>query len=304
MANPISLDEYKQLLAAGQKYVTDAQANDPAWQAWKQAYDSTSWDSEKPVSPSKDYWAEYMGKLSPAQQAGFQEYMMAPTWQNKVGNVLKVAVPAAVGAAGIGGAMGLLGGSGAAAGGSGVAAGMSPAAADAALAAFDAAVPSSALDAAFAGAGGGMSLDAADAALAAFDKAVPSSSLDAAFKAAAPATKGGLTSWLSSQGALGSTAADALKWAGDNRGLVSLLGGALAAAGSGNNSGNTASKTYTPQPGMNFGTMRQTSQMGTHSTFTPQPTSGLLNSGLARYGATGGLFQPGQYRPTLYSWGK
>ena len=107
----MTYDEYKQLLAAGQRYVQQAQAADPEWQAWQQMASRYSPENsdQLPPSPNKDYWAQYMGTLSPEQAAGFQQTMAnSSRWQDKVGSVLKYAIPAAVGGAALAGT-GLLG---------------------------------------------------------------------------------------------------------------------------------------------------------------------------------------------------
>lgn len=102
--NAISHDDYKKLLAAGQKYVADAQAKDPAWQEWQrtaQMYGADNAD-QIPASPTTDYWAQYLKTLSPQQQLGFQQNMAdSKSWTRDVGNVLKVVVPMAVGGAGL-----------------------------------------------------------------------------------------------------------------------------------------------------------------------------------------------------------
>ncbi len=109
--NTISYEEYKKLLAAGQDYVRKAQAADPEWAAWQQeaaAYNPTTSDTLR-ASPDKDYWAQYTGTLSPQQALGFQQNMAdSKSWTDQVGSVLKYAIPAAVGGAGLA-ATGLLG---------------------------------------------------------------------------------------------------------------------------------------------------------------------------------------------------
>ena len=59
--NAISYEDYKKLLAAGQKYVAQQQAADPDWQAWQQRAAATSVENmgELPPSPTKDYWSQY-----------------------------------------------------------------------------------------------------------------------------------------------------------------------------------------------------------------------------------------------------
>lgn len=104
MVNAISHDDYKKLLAAGQKYVAQKQAADPEWQAWQQLSAVTSAENrdQLPPAPNKDYWAEFMGTLTPQQAQGFQQNMAdSSSWTDKVGGVLRYAIPAAVGGAGL-----------------------------------------------------------------------------------------------------------------------------------------------------------------------------------------------------------
>lgn len=111
MANAISHDDYKQLLAAGQAYVSKAQAADPEWRAW-QATQGNLDTAGQAASPAKDYWAEYLQTLSPQQQLGFRQNMAdSKSWTEPVGKVMSL-IPYAVGAAGLAGAAGLLGGGG------------------------------------------------------------------------------------------------------------------------------------------------------------------------------------------------
>ncbi len=95
---------------------------------------------------------------------------------------------------------------------------------------------------------------------------------------------------------------DALGWLANNRGLVSLASG-LASGLASKDSGGGSTKTYPAQPGMKFGTLNHTALPNLQGTMTRQPTMGLQNSGLARFGATGGTYTPPQYNPAIYTWG-
>ena len=109
--NAISYEDYKKLLAAGQKYVAQQQAADPEWASFLQRAAATSVENagELGASPTTDYWAKYMTTLSPQQALGFQQNMAdSKSWTDQVGSVLKYAIPAAVGGAGLA-ATGLLG---------------------------------------------------------------------------------------------------------------------------------------------------------------------------------------------------
>jgi hypothetical protein len=145
MANVISYDDYKKLLAAGQKYVTAAQAADPEWVEWDRIARSLPFDEVAPASPDKDYWAEYMSTLTPEQQLGFQQNAAdAESWTDKITPIMSL-IPYAVGGIGLAGAAGLLGASAEAA----------------ALPAFDTGVgglfgSQAAIDSALASAGGGV----------------------------------------------------------------------------------------------------------------------------------------------------
>lgn len=120
----------------------------------------------------------------------------------------------------------------------------------------------------------------------------------AAAPAAAP-SGGGL---LSSAGSAVGGVAD---WISKNPGLASLLGGALATAGSSaGSSGGGSSQAFAPQPGLKMGSMTQQPMNQNFGTLTPMGQKpGLMNSGLSRFGAQGGLFTPSAYTPQNYRWG-
>lgn len=288
---------YKDYISQAQQYMAAEQAKDPAFLDWQQRANARTADMG-PIEgwTGTDYFGQWLNTLSPESRADYLKQMNdSSTWQNKVGGVLKVAIPAAVGGAGLA-ATGLLGsGLQAAVGGAplGSAAGGGASLAGAGATGLDFGAAAEAGTLAGGGSGAGGLLGGA-------------ASTYTSPYVALPGAAGTGSSWLSSLGPVGGALSSAGNFLGENRGLVSLLGGALAAAGSKGNSGSsgTASKTYAAQPGLNFGTLRQTPQQGTPATFTAQPTRGLLNSGLARYGATGGLFQPAQYAPTRYTWGQ
>lgn len=92
-------------------------------------------------------------------------------------------------------------------------------------------------------------------------------------------------------------------WAAKNPGLVSLLGGTLAAAGS-KPSTPQQSQTFAPQPGLQMGSLQQRPMDQSPGLLSTMNQPMRQNSGLARFGATGGLFQPGAYTPQAYQWGK
>jgi hypothetical protein len=108
----MTLDEYYQLLNAGQTYVQGAQAADPAWQDWLTSQSNYNLDTAGSVaSPTTDYWGQYMATLSPQQQAEFAQMMAQlkdDRWTTKVGSVMQY-IPAVVGTIGLAGASGLLG---------------------------------------------------------------------------------------------------------------------------------------------------------------------------------------------------
>lgn len=110
----VSFGDYKQLLAGGQEYVRNAQAKDPEWAAYNAKLASTPFDSIDSVGPSPgtNYWDQYLGTLSPTQQAGFQQHMRdSRSWTDSVTPFMKM-IPAAVGAVGLAGAAGALGAGG------------------------------------------------------------------------------------------------------------------------------------------------------------------------------------------------
>lgn len=292
MALDISPDEYKRLIHAGQQYVAQKQAADPEWQAWQQAVSSLPFDAERPASPTKDYWSEYTNSLGPEMSQAFQNHMAnSNSWQNNVGKVLKVAIPAAVGGVGLAGT-GLLGTAAQSAVGAGAASAPALTGVDAAMADLAA---SGGLTPASMGASSGVW-----GGLSGIPGAASSTGLLTGSELGTGASGAGLLS------KIGGTAGDVANWLGNNRGLVSLLGGALAAAGSASNqnSGGNSSKTYAPQPGLRMGTLQQSPMNQSAGTLAPMQNLGLQNSGLARFGATGGLFTPNVYKPQTYRWGQ
>lgn len=125
-------------------------------------------------------------------------------------------------------------------------------------------------------------------------------STPAAPPAVPPVSSGG--GLLSSVGTAAGGVAD---WIAKNPGLASLLGGALATAGSsGGSSTPTQPQSFAKQPGLLMGTMQKPQLMQSPGTLSPLGQGGYQNSGLARFGATGGLFSPTQYQPQNYGWNK
>ncbi len=128
---------------------------------------------------------------------------------------------------------------------------------------------------------------------------IPELGLAAQTTAPAASSGGGLLSSLGS--GLGSVGS----WAAANPGLVSMLGGALAAAGGGSGgSGGGSQMNFAPQPGLNFGTLQQPDMPRQAGTLTGSGGSGLLNSGLGRFGAAGGTYTPTPYTPKSFTWGR
>lgn len=107
-------------------------------------------------------------------------------------------------------------------------------------------------------------------------------------------------------GGLGSAATGALDWMKANPGLTSLLGGALAAAGSGGSAGSgsaSAQPTFATQPGLTMNPLRQLQGASTGGLFSAAtPGSARQNSGLARFGSWGGMYSPGGQQPAI--WGR
>ncbi len=288
----MTLDEYYQLLAAGQQYVQNAQAADSMY---------TPEMGGAPASPTADYWAQYMATMSPEQQAEFYRNMQEERdgrWQTKVGNVMQY-IPAAVGAVGLAGAAGLLGPSAGFPGtsifsGAAGAAGAADAAAGAGfvgegalsgIPAWDGALANAA---GAAGAGAGFIGEGVSSGIPAWDSALTNA--------------GGGTLFDSIVNKAPSLLKDGLSWAADNKGLLSLLAGGLAAAGASKQQNTQTKKTFAPQPGMSFTRPQQPPLQALQGTFTPQTTAAMQNSGLARYGASGGTYTPFEYKP--YVWGQ
>lgn len=116
-----------------------------------------------------------------------------------------------------------------------------------------------------------------------------------------PEAVGGALSGVGGAGSLlgsaGSAATGVLDWMKANPGLTSLLGGALATAGSsgsGGGGGSTAQPTYAPQPGLTVGALRQLQPAQAEGLFSAASPVGYRNSGLGRFGAWGGTYTPGQ----------
>ncbi len=298
----MTLDEYYRLLNAGQSYVQNAQAADPEWQAWATNGANYNLDTAGSVaSPTTDYWGKYMATLSPQQQAEFAQTMAQlkdDRWQTKVGNVMQY-IPAAVGAVGLAGAAGLLGPSAGFPGtsifsGAAGAAGAADAAAGAGfvgegalsgIPAWDGALANAA---GAAGAGAGFIGEGVSSGIPAWDSALTNA--------------GGGTLFDSIVNKAPSLLKDGLSWAADNKGLLSLLAGGLAAAGASKQQNTQTKKTFAPQPGMSFTRPQQPPLQALQGTFTPQTTAAMQNSGLARYGASGGTYTPFEYKP--YVWGQ
>lgn len=262
---------YNDYVKQFQAYSQAAQAKDPAWQAWQQ--DAARYTPDMGVAPEwkgTDWFGEWFGSMQPAQQ---QEYLQrlnesraadAKSITGRLGQIAKV-IPAAVGGIGLAGAAGLLNGTalGSAAGFGGAA----PAAA--------AAAPSAA----------------------AIEAAVGIPELGLA------AQTGGGGGLLSSLGPVGSALGAAGSWMAQNPGLVSLIGGGLAAAGGGSKPPQSSgSANFTPSPGMPVSGLQQLGGSMSPGLLSPVANRGYANSGLARFGATGGIFTPGQNKP--FTWGR
>ena len=103
---PLSFEDYQRLLAAGQRWVADAQSKDPEWQAWQQARSSYSAENadQAPASPTKDYWSAWRATLAPEVSADFNRHMAdSRSWTDDVGKALKVGIPLMVGGAALAG---------------------------------------------------------------------------------------------------------------------------------------------------------------------------------------------------------
>lgn len=103
---PLSFEDYQRLLAAGQRWVADAQAKDPEWQAWQRARSSYSAENadQAPASPTKDYWGAWRATLAPEVSADFNRHMAdSRSWTDDVGKALKVGIPLMVGGAALAG---------------------------------------------------------------------------------------------------------------------------------------------------------------------------------------------------------
>jgi hypothetical protein len=284
----MTLDEYYQLLAAGQQYVQNAQAADPAWQDWLTSQSNYNLDTAGSVaSPTTDYWGQYMATLSPQQQAEFAQTMAQlkdDRWTTKVGSVM----PYVIGAGLTYGALAPLLTAGGAAGATGAAADAAAGAgfvgegALSGIPAWDGALANAA-GASAAGAGAGFIGEGASSGIPAWDSALTKA--------------GGGTLLDSIVNKAPSLLKDGLRWAADNKGLLSLLAGGLAAAGASGQQNTQAKKTFAPQAGMSFSRPQSLAPQSLQGTFTPGQSTGLLNSGLSRYGATGGTYTPFNYKP-------
>lgn len=333
---PTGMMTYDDYLNAQLAYVRPRMDADPQWQAYinsmasggggMDAADAANSYNGTLAAPSKDYYGEWFGMLSPEQQSEYMRLLQEDKegrWQTKVGNVLKY-IPAAVAAVGTAGAAGLLGSS-AGFPGTAIWSGAPAAAAPVAEAAstmplWDTGVgglfgSQAAVDSALASAGmGGTTLGGLSAAPA-LGGALAASPYLGAFGATASAipTAGSLlesmapaagsafnnpayTSIPGSGGLLdkvGSGLGSIGTWAANNPGLLSSLIG-LGAAGMANSSNNSQPKPQAQiqmQPGLKFAppTQAPSSPAGLLSGATASP---YKNSGLGRFGATGGVWKP------------
>lgn len=99
---------------------------------------------------------------------------------------------------------------------------------------------------------------------------------------------------------IGSAGSSLLDWVAKNPGLTSLLGGALAGIGAGSAEPPTPEPTYAPQPGLNIGALQQAGNLQPTGLFSAGGGPRMANSGLARFGATGGTYTPGQSIPAIW----
>ena len=109
---PLSFGDYKDLLSQGQKWVADAQKNDPAYQAWYNDQQA-NWNTldtygQGPAWNGRDFWGDWRKTLAPEVAADFNRHMSdSKDWGDSVGKVLKIGIPLAVGGAAMFGGPGL-----------------------------------------------------------------------------------------------------------------------------------------------------------------------------------------------------
>lgn len=108
-------------------------------------------------------------------------------------------------------------------------------------------------------------------------------------------------------GTAGTAGKSLLEWAAKNPGAIASIGGLLAGAGAAAGNKNPEGEpAYPAQPGLSFGALKpQTPMNQSAGTFTPAMNarqSGMANSGLARFGAKAGTYNPLAYKPTNFNW--
>lgn len=324
MANTTT--RYQQYVKQAQDYTRAAQAKDPAFQAWQAEADKYTADmGGAPAWNGTDYTSEWFKTLTPEQQADYEVAYQDVDAQNKkslkgrIGSTLKFAVPALVGGAALAGtglfgagAQGFVGGaplgsSGAVAGGidAATAAGALGGAGDASIGAGGLLGGGAEAGLGYGGYGGAGGTIASQGGLlggtsiASGASPLGSLGVDAAGMLGGAASGGGA---LSSLGSAGSSLAG---WIAKNPGLASsLLGGAVAAAGGSKPGSSTGGGTFAPQPGIRMGTLLQPQQQQGGLLSGGMQSPMYANSGLARFGATGGNYTPGYGAPGVFRWGQ